>query len=115
MACVLPIFSTLCSIRITSLKTQSSKSNIFRFGNHGFSFESFPKLNLPPVELRVNREGGILKVYDSLRKKFVALTPEEFVRQHFVSWLISSLHYPPSLMANEIGIDLNGTKNDVIL
>ena len=75
-----------------------------------FSFESFPKLNLPPVELRVNREGGILKVYDSLRKKFVALTPEEFVRQHFVSWLISSLHYPPSLMTNEIGIDLNGTK-----
>lgn len=37
------------------------------------------------------------------------LTPEEFVRQNFTSWLMGSLNYPPSVMANEIGIRLNGT------
>lgn len=51
----------------------------------------------------------MLKVYDILRKKDVALTPEEYVRQHFIMWLISHKHYPPSLMANEIGINLNGS------
>lgn len=73
--------------------------------------DNFPKLNLPPAELRLKREGDdVLKVFDSLRKKFVVLTPEEFVRQHFVSFLIKNLHYPAPIMANEVGIDLNGTR-----
>lgn len=38
------------------------------------------------------------------------MTPEEIVRQCFTSWLIGFLHYPSSLMANEIGIELNGTR-----
>ena len=70
----------------------------------------FYKLNLPLAELRIYRHNGILKVFDSLRKKHVTLTPEEYVRQNFVSWLISEFNYPVSLMANEIGIELNGTK-----
>ena len=49
-------------------------------------------------------------MFDPLRKKYVVLTPEEYVRQNFTSWLRDTLHYPASLMANEIGIDLNGTK-----
>lgn len=69
-----------------------------------------PRLNLPPVELRLNEEEGILKVFDPLRRKYVALTPEEFVRQHFTAYLQNSLHYPASLMANEIGLDFNGMK-----
>ena len=48
-------------------------------------------------------------VFDILRKKYICLTEEEFVRQAFVNWLISELKYPPSLMANEIGIKLNDT------
>lgn len=48
-------------------------------------------------------------VYDRLRKSYFCLTDEEFVRQTFVSWLIDGLGYPPSLMANEIGIKLNDT------
>ncbi len=36
--------------------------------------------------------------------------PEEFVRQHFTAWLRDAKHYPASLMANEIGIDVNGTR-----
>lgn len=70
----------------------------------------FPKLNLPPFNLRTRMEGEILKVYDSLRDKYVALTPEEYVRQHFINFMTSLLHYPPSIIANEIGIDLNGTR-----
>lgn len=71
---------------------------------------NLPKLNLPPVELRLNVEEDILKVFDPLRKKYVAFTPEEYVRQHFTAWMRDTLHYPVSLMANEIGLELNGTK-----
>lgn len=70
----------------------------------------FPRLNLPPIDLKIKEEDGILKVFDKLRGKYVALTPEEFVRQHFTSWLSSQMHYPVSLMANEIGIEFNGMK-----
>lgn len=68
-----------------------------------------PPLNLPPVDLRIRREGNLVKVYDPLRRKYVTLTPEEYVRQHFTSWLISDLGYPASVMANEFAIELNGT------
>lgn len=69
----------------------------------------FPRLNLPPVKLNIRcDEEGRLKVFDSLRRKFVALTPEEYVRQHFTDYLVSALHYPGGLMANEVSITLNG-------
>lgn len=70
----------------------------------------FPRLNIPVQNLRLKKERNILKVFDPLRKRFFILTPEEFVRQQFISWLWTDLHYPTSLMANEIGIELNGTK-----
>ncbi len=72
--------------------------------------DQLPRLNLPPAELHLSRCGKIVKVFDQLRKKYVVLTPEEYVRQNFVAWLIKYLHYPESLLANEIGINLNGTK-----
>lgn len=72
--------------------------------------EFYSNLNLPPFDMKVKRGDNILKVFDPLRKKYVALTPEEYVRQHFVNWLITGLRYPSSLTANEIGIELNGTK-----
>ncbi len=71
---------------------------------------SLPPLNLPPVDLRIRRENGLIKVYDRLRDKYVHLTPEEYVRQHFVGLLIDKLHYPASRMANEITISLNDTR-----
>lgn len=72
--------------------------------------EFSPKLNLPPFDMKVKRGDNVFKVFDALRKKYVTLTPEEYVRQHFVNWLLNTLHYPASLTANEIGIELNGTK-----
>lgn len=50
------------------------------------------------------------KIYDRLRKKHVALTPEEGVRQRFVDFLIERRGYPEGLMANEVGLTLNGTR-----
>ncbi len=69
-----------------------------------------PALNLPKADLRIEADHGTLKVFDRLRKKYVALTPEEYVRQHFTSWLSNGLHYPESLMANEASITLNDTR-----
>ena len=54
-------------------------------------------------------EGKILKVFDPLRGKYVALTPEEYVRQHFTAWMTGSLGYPASLMDNEVSLRLNDT------
>ena len=68
------------------------------------------QLNLPEYGARVRRlDDGALQIYDGLRRKFVALTPEEWVRQHFVHWLLDVKHYPASLTANEVGLRLNGT------
>lgn len=45
-----------------------------------------------------------------LRKKYIALTPEEWVRQHFVHYLIEHKGFPQALLANEVQIRLNATK-----
>ena len=52
---------------------------------------------------------GSRQIFDRLRGKFVALTPEEWVRQHFVAFLIDHKEYPAGLMANEVALSLNGT------
>ncbi|MBD5270594.1 MAG: type I restriction enzyme HsdR N-terminal domain-containing protein [Bacteroides sp.] len=70
----------------------------------------YPRLNLPAITLRIQEDQGRLKVFDPLRKKYVVLTPEEHVRQHFTGWMRQDLHYPASIMANEIGIEVNGTR-----
>lgn len=68
------------------------------------------ELNLPSFEIRLQRDDEGVKIFDRLRKKFIILTPEEWVRQHFVNYLINHKGFPESLMANEIGITLNGTR-----
>lgn len=68
-----------------------------------------PVLNLPAVPLKIKVcADGIRRVYDPLRQKFVALTPEEWVRQHFTAFLIQHLGYPQELMANEVSLKFNG-------
>lgn len=66
-------------------------------------------LSLPAYEVRTQKDAnGKMQIWDQLRLQFVALTPEEWVRQHFVHFLTDHLGYPPALMANEVGIELNG-------
>lgn len=68
------------------------------------------KLNLPVAQLHVSRTPtGDLVIFDPLRRKNVALTPEEWVRQNFVAYMTGMLGYPASLMANETAIKLNDT------
>lgn len=73
----------------------------------------FPELRLPAAPLQLRRDSdsrrGGVEVYDILRRRWVALTPEEWVRQHFVNFLINRRAFPASLMANEVSLTLNGT------
>lgn len=68
------------------------------------------KLNLPEYEFKLRRDNEGIKIFDRLRLKYVAITPEEWVRQHFIEYLVNEKGYPATLMANEVGITLNGTK-----
>ena len=68
------------------------------------------ELNLPKTDLKIITKDGKLHVFDVLRRKYVALTPEEWVRQQFVHFLIGQKGYPAECIGNEISINLNGTK-----
>jgi hypothetical protein len=62
------------------------------------------QLNLPAFEFQVKKIAGKLYIFDVLRKKYVFLTPEEWVRQHFVHFLIHENQYPKSLIKLEAGV-----------
>lgn len=67
-------------------------------------------LNLPPFQPKIELREGKRFIFDVLRRQYVALTPEEWVRQHFVHLLIDHKGYPGALMANEVLLRLNTTK-----
>ena len=64
------------------------------------------RLNLPPYEIRVVERDGRHQIFDVLRRKYVALTPEEWVRQHFIHFLMDHKGYPKALLANEVELRL---------
>lgn len=66
-------------------------------------------LNLPYYGAKIAVREGKQVIWDVIRRKYVALTPEEWVRQHFVHFLIAYKGYPASLFANEVALKLNGT------
>jgi len=67
----------------------------------------FPELNLPRYEFRIDSN----KIFDPVRKKWLLLTPEEWVRQNFLSYLIFEKKYPKSLIRTEETIQsFNKTK-----
>jgi hypothetical protein len=69
-----------------------------------------PKLNLPTYDVQLRAtEGEVLEIYDILRQKWIVLTPEEWVRQHFVHHLLDHFGYSCHRMANEISLKLNNT------
>ena len=68
------------------------------------------QLNLPPYEIRVKEEGGRRMIFDFLRRRSVALTPEEWVRQHFVHFLVEHKGYPKGLLGNEIELRVGEKK-----
>lgn len=66
-------------------------------------------LNLPTFAAKVKEKEGKRIIFDEVRRKYVALTPEEWVRQHFVNYLITAKGYPKELLGNEVPVKLNGT------
>lgn len=79
---------------------------------------SLPVLNFPAVDFRFQKnEKGNLQVFDIIRKKFVDITPEEWVRQHLIHFLIIHKQVPASMLSVEKQLVLNNTKRrtDVVV
>ncbi len=74
-------------------------------------------LNLPPYPFKISDENGQLSLFDEIRKKAIIITPEEWVRQHFVQYLIRQKNYPRSLIRLEGGLRLNGLqkRTDIVV
>ena len=67
-------------------------------------------LNLPPYDIKLGGTRQRPQIFDFLRRRFVALTPEEWVRQHFTHWLVGHKGYPQALLGNEIELTVGEKK-----
>lgn len=85
-----PVFSAL------------APSSTFALRNSTFTVET---LNLPTYEVRTTERDGKRVIYDPVREQYVRLTPEEWVRQHFVQYLIQELDVPAGLVAIEAAFE----------
>ncbi|MFN6944808.1 MAG: type I restriction enzyme HsdR N-terminal domain-containing protein [Cytophagaceae bacterium] len=65
------------------------------------------KLNFPDFQFRFQQIKDKSFIFDIIRKKFIQLTPEEWVRQHFIHLLIDYYHYPKTLLKIESGHKYN--------
>jgi len=77
-----------------------------------------PKLNFPEFEFRFQKnEKGNMQIFDIIRKKFIDITPEEWVRQHIVHFLIQHKQAPSSMISIEKQLILNNTKRrtDIVI
>ena len=68
------------------------------------------KLNLPACKFKLKSNENKTLIFDNLRKKYMVLTPEEWVRQHFVQFLIEEKKYPATLIAIEKQVLVNNLK-----
>lgn len=67
-------------------------------------------VQFPEPQFKLKKEGEKRFVFDAIRKSWLLLTEEEWVRQNFVAYLVKQLHYPETLIALEKEILLNGLK-----
>lgn len=79
-------------------------------------FKPIP-LNLPPFQAKISKKQEQYYIFDELRKKYLLLTPEEWVRQHWVDYLNKNFKYPLSLMKIEGGLLLNSLqkRSDLVI
>ena len=75
------------------------------------------KLNLPNYTFKLKSNENKTLIFDKWRKKYLVLTPEEWVRQHFVQFLIEEKKYPVSLIALEKQLTINNLKKrtDIVI
>ena len=76
-----------------------------------------PKLNFNDVNLKVKVVNGIMQVFDQVRKKYIKITPEEWVRQHTICFLHKTKNYPLGLISVEKMVKYNNlqTRADIVL
>jgi hypothetical protein len=74
-------------------------------------------LQLPPYPFKITDQNGQLTLFDVIRKRTIVLTPEEWVRQHFVQYLINQKLYPKTLIKLEGGHKLHGMpkRSDIVV
>ncbi len=86
----------------------------------GLLFYDLPqmeKLKLPEYQLNIKTSAGKKEIFDRIRKKYVVLTPEEWVRQNFIEYLVKAKNYPASLISVEAGLKLFKVKkrSDILI
>ena len=74
-------------------------------------------LNLPEADFRMRDFGGKKEIFDGIRKKFITLTSEEWVRQHVVAYLVTGKNVPSSLIGIEVSMKINSLqkRGDIVV
>ncbi len=72
-------------------------------------------LDLPAFDFRLQKKEKKPYIFDIIRKKYVCLTPEEWVRQHFLHYLINTLGYPKSLIKLESRVGFQQSRTDIVV
>lgn len=67
-----------------------------------------PKLNFPAIRLRARHCDGQVEVWDALRRCYLVLTPEEWVRRHLIEYLVEHCAAHPKRIVQEYAVPLNG-------
>ena len=71
--------------------------------------KAFPRLNLPSCKFKVRRsKSDCIHVWDIVRNMWLVLTPEEWVRQHIIDWLINEVKVPRTSIVCEYAVNVNG-------
>jgi hypothetical protein len=73
-----------------------------------------PALIFPPYHTRITTVDGVARIFDEVRSAYVALTPEEWVRQHCVHWLIDAHGYPKGRCSVERTVGRTEQRYDVV-
>lgn len=75
------------------------------------------KLNLPEFDCKLKKAEGKVWIFDVIRKKYIVLTPEEWVRQHFINYLVTDKKYPKALIRVEGGLSYNQLqkRSDIVI
>ena len=68
------------------------------------------QLNFPSYSFRFKNSENKVSIFDEIRKKFIILTPEEWVRQHVIRFLLDEKKYPKSLINVEKVLTVNGLR-----
>jgi len=79
--------------------------------------ENLPILNLPSFEFTIKTENGKKYILDLIRKMYLALTPEEWVRQNFIAYLVQVKNFPKGLISIEKKVDVNSMnqRTDIVV